>query len=79
VDDRESLATLHRALDLGVNFFDSAEVYGSEPLLGQLRRTRHEPFCVATKMGMQVNPNVRGDTRKNVNTFVDAFGIRGSR
>ena len=44
VDDRESLATLNRALDLGVNFFDTADVYGSEPLMGQLRRQRHEPF-----------------------------------
>ena len=66
VDDRQSLATLIRALDLGVNFFDTADVYGSEPLLGQLRRQRHEPFIIATKMGMQVNPDVRGYNRKNM-------------
>lgn len=71
VDDRASLATLQRALDLGVNFFDTADVYGSEPLLGQLRRLRHEPFYIATKMGMQVNPNARGYTRKHMTGFVE--------
>ena len=71
VDDRESLATLNRALDLGVNFFDTADVYGSEPLLGQLRRQRHEPFYIATKMGMQVNPDARGYNRKNMTAFVE--------
>ena len=71
VDDRESLVTLNRALDLGVNLFDTADVYGSEPLLGQLRRQRHEPFYIATKMGMQVNPDARGYTRKNMTTFVE--------
>ena len=35
VDERESLAALNRALDLGVNFFDTADAYGSEPLLGK--------------------------------------------
>jgi aryl-alcohol dehydrogenase-like predicted oxidoreductase len=71
VDDRESLATLNRALDLGVNFFDTSDAYGSEPLLGQLRRQRHEPFYIATKMGMQVNPDARGYTRKNMASFVE--------
>lgn len=71
VDNNESLATLNRALDLGVNFFDTADVYGSEPLLGQLRRQRREPFYIATKMGMEVNPNARGYTRKNLNHFVE--------
>jgi len=71
VDDRESLATLNRAMDLGVNFFDTADVYGSEPLLGQLRRQRKEPFFIATKMGMQVNPDPRGYTRRNMSIFVE--------
>ena len=71
VDDRESLAALNRALDLGVNFFDTADVYGSEPLLGQLRRQRHEPFHIATKMGMQVNPDAQGYTRENMTAFVE--------
>jgi aryl-alcohol dehydrogenase-like predicted oxidoreductase len=71
VDKRESMATLNRALDLGVNFFDTADAYGSEPLLGQLRRQRSEPFYIATKMGMQVNPNPRGYTRNNLTAFVE--------
>ncbi len=71
VDERESLAALNRALDLGVNFFDTADVYGSEPLLGQLRRQRREPFHVATKMGMQVNPDVEGYNRENLTAFVE--------
>ncbi len=70
-DDRQSLATLNCALDLGVNFFDTADVYGSEPLLGQLRRERRDPFYIASKMGMQVNPEPRGYTRRNMTAFVE--------
>ena len=43
VDDKDSLAALHRCLDLGVNFFDTADVYGdgrSERLLARLRKER---------------------------------------
>lgn len=72
VDSRESLATLNRALDLGVNFFDTADVYGSEPLLGQLRRERREPFYVATKMGVRINPDPKGYTRENMTAFVES-------
>jgi aryl-alcohol dehydrogenase-like predicted oxidoreductase len=46
VDDQESFAALNRAVDLGVNFFDTADVYGngrSERLLGQMKRERREP------------------------------------
>ncbi len=71
VDGRESMAVLNRALDLGVNFFDTADAYGSEPLLGQLRRQRHEPFYIATKMGMGVNPDPRGYNRRNLSIFVE--------
>jgi aryl-alcohol dehydrogenase-like predicted oxidoreductase len=72
VNDRESLAALNRALDLGVNFFDTADVYGSEPLLGQLRRQRREPFFIATKMGMQINPEAKEYTRKNMTDFIES-------
>jgi aryl-alcohol dehydrogenase-like predicted oxidoreductase len=71
VKESESLAALNRALDLGVNFFDTADVYGSEYLLGKLRKSRKEPFYIATKMGMQVNPDPRGYTRRNMTTFVE--------
>ncbi|MBI3716084.1 MAG: aldo/keto reductase [Betaproteobacteria bacterium] len=75
VDDAESMAALHRALDLGVNFFDSADVYGdgrSERLLGQLRRERSEPFYVATKAGRRLNPHVaEGYNRANLTAFVE--------
>jgi aryl-alcohol dehydrogenase-like predicted oxidoreductase len=61
VDDSESLAALHKALDLGVNFFDTADVYGdghSEKLLARLRRERKEPFWVTTKAGRRSSPHV---------------------
>ena len=71
VDDDESLATLNRALDLGVNFFDTADVYGSEPLLGRLRRERSEPFYIATKMGVRINPDAKAYTRGNITKFTE--------
>jgi aryl-alcohol dehydrogenase-like predicted oxidoreductase len=75
VDDRESMAALHCALDLGVNFFDTADVYGdgrSERLLAELRRERSEKFHVATKAGRRLNPHVAaGYNRKNLTAFVE--------
>jgi aryl-alcohol dehydrogenase-like predicted oxidoreductase len=75
VDDRQSLAALHRALDLGVNFFDTADVYGdgrSERLLAQLRRERREPFYIATKAGRRLDPHVAaGYNRQNLTAFVE--------
>jgi aryl-alcohol dehydrogenase-like predicted oxidoreductase len=75
VDERDALGALHRALDLGVNFFDTADVYGdgrSERLLAQLRRERSEPFYVATKAGRRLSPHVaEGYTRENLEAFVD--------
>ena len=71
VDDSASLATLNRALDLGVNFFDTADVYGSEPLLGRLRRERREPFYIATKMGVRMNPDPKAYTRENMTAFAE--------
>jgi aryl-alcohol dehydrogenase-like predicted oxidoreductase len=72
VDERDCMAALSRALDLGVNFFDTSDAYGSEPLLGKLRRQRREPFYIATKMGMGVNPDPRGYTRRNLSAFVES-------
>ena len=53
-DDRDSLATIDEALDLGVDFFDTADVYGmghSEQLLGRAMQGRRDRFVVATKIG----------------------------
>ena len=75
VDDADSMAALHRALDLGVNFFDTADVYGdgrSERLLARLRKERSEPFYVATKAGRRLDPHVAaGFTRANLTAFVE--------
>jgi len=61
VNDRESMAALHAALDGGVNFFDTADVYGdgrSERLLAKLRKERPEPFYIATKACRSKPPKV---------------------
>jgi aryl-alcohol dehydrogenase-like predicted oxidoreductase len=75
VQDDESLAALHRALDLGVNFFDTADVYGdgrSERLLARLRKERREPFHVATKAGRRLDPHTaEGYNRANLTAFVE--------
>src|SRR5450432_2781952 len=75
VDDEDSLKALHRALDLGVNFFDTADVYGdghSEQLLARLKRERGPIFHVATKVGRRSNPHVAASyTRDNLTAFVE--------
>ncbi len=75
VDDRESLAALHKAVDCGVNFIDTADVYGmglSERLVGQLRRERKEEIVVATKAGRRLNPHTAdGYNEKNITGFVE--------
>jgi aryl-alcohol dehydrogenase-like predicted oxidoreductase len=75
VDDAESMRALHRALDLGVNFFDTADVYGdghSERLLARLRHERGEPFWVATKVGRRSNPHTaQSYTRENLTNYVE--------
>ena len=75
VDDEESMRALHAALDAGVDFFDTADVYGdgrSERLIARLRREREEPFTVATKAGRRLDPHVAdGYTKANLEAFVD--------
>jgi aryl-alcohol dehydrogenase-like predicted oxidoreductase len=75
VDDRESLAALHRAVDLGVNFFDTADVYGdgrSESLLAQLKRERSEEIIIATKAGRRLDPHIAdGYTIENLTAFIE--------
>ncbi|THF87030.1 aldo/keto reductase [Deinococcus sp. KSM4-11] len=76
VDDVQSMAALHRALDLGITFFDTADVYGdghSERLIARLRRERpEEPFTVATKAGRRLDPHeAAGYTEKNLRGFIE--------
>jgi len=73
--DEESMAALHKALDLGINFIDTADVYGdgrSERLIARLRSERSEPFYVATKAGQRLNPHTAdGYNEKNLMEFVE--------
>ena len=75
VQDENSLEALHKALDLGVNFFDTADVYGdgrSEQLLAKLRRERSEPFYIATKAGRRLNPfTSEGFNTTNLRSFIE--------
>ena len=75
VDDKESLAALNAALDGGVNFFDTADVYGdgrSERLLAKLRKERKEKFYIATKAGRRLPKQMpEGYNHANLTSFVE--------
>jgi aryl-alcohol dehydrogenase-like predicted oxidoreductase len=56
-DEQESIATIHRAIDLGVTFFDTAEIYGpytNEELLGRALKGRRDQVIIATKFGFRI-------------------------
>ena len=75
VSDDESLAALHKAIDCGVNFIDTADVYGdgrSERLIARLKRERSEQIVVATKAGRRLSPHTTaGYNAANLARFIE--------
>jgi aryl-alcohol dehydrogenase-like predicted oxidoreductase len=73
-DDAQSLAALHAAVDTGVTFFDTADVYGdgrSERLLSRLLRERDEPLVVATKFGRRAPQVLESYTEANLRAWLE--------
>ena len=75
VSEADALQALHNSIDLGVNFIDTADVYGdgrSERLIAQALKERSEQVYVATKAGRRLNPHVpEGYNRENLTAFVE--------
>jgi aryl-alcohol dehydrogenase-like predicted oxidoreductase len=79
-DEGEAIATIHRTIELGANFLDSAELYGpftNEELIGRAIADRRDEVIIATKFGVRVNPDDLRDrrldgSRENVRRSIDA-------
>jgi aryl-alcohol dehydrogenase-like predicted oxidoreductase len=74
VDDRESLAAMHAAVDAGVTFIDTADVYGdgrSERLVGRLLHERSEELVVATKFGRRAPLDLASYTYENFRSWLE--------
>jgi aryl-alcohol dehydrogenase-like predicted oxidoreductase len=75
VNNEESLAALNQAVDSGINFIDTADVYGdglSHRLIAQLKKSRKEEIIVATKVGQRLEKQtVEGYSLANVTSWID--------
>ncbi len=75
VADDDALAALNKAIDLGINLIDTADVYGdgrSERLVAQVRKQRSEDFYVVTKAGRRLDPHVAdGYNKENLTRFIE--------
>jgi len=75
VSDQESLAALNSAIDCGVNFIDTADVYGdgrSEHLIAQLKNQRKDEIIVATKAGRKLpKQSIEGYSRENLTAWIE--------
>ena len=86
VDDHASIRAIHCAMDLGVNFFDTADAYGaghSEEILGRALRGRRHQAVIATKFGNLFDPETRvmagedASPTKNLNHHNSLLRVRG--
>jgi len=75
VQEDDAIAALHRAIDCGLNFIDTADVYGdgrSERIVAKVLKDRSERVYVATKAGRRLSPHIAdGYNRENLNAFVN--------
>jgi aryl-alcohol dehydrogenase-like predicted oxidoreductase len=75
VPEADAMATLHKAIDCGVNFIDTADVYGdgrSERLIAKLKKERKEEIIVATKAGRRLpKQTVEGYSKKNLAGWIE--------
>jgi aryl-alcohol dehydrogenase-like predicted oxidoreductase len=75
VSESDALAALHTSIDQGLNFIDTADVYGdgrSERLIAQILKERSEQIYVVTKAGRRLDPHLAsGYNRENLTTFVE--------
>ena len=75
VSDSDARAVLRASLDKGINFFDTADVYGdgrSEKFVGELIKSTSEKIYVATKSGRRLDPHTAdGYNLKNIEAFID--------